>query len=148
MKKAREVEIDRFEEALEIVRSTFPTLRIDVARGDHHAIDASATLPAQTGLAFRVGFNLQFDALHLNASHFWVEWFPCGKQRVFDQFVEAVTGLLSGKYRLLESYVFGKCVASRLQRPVGDGGWKTVARLSAIEALVPWPRSHRVVRNA
>ena len=66
---------------------------------------------------------------------------------VVDEFVEALTGLLSGRYRILESHVLGRPVAARLQRPSGPGRWKTVARWGNLGVLLPWPRRHRVVQN-
>jgi hypothetical protein len=88
-----------------------------------------------------VNINLQnCDELHLSVSRFWVEWFACGKQQVFDSFVEAVTGIISGRVRILESYVLGNAAAARLQLPTEHGNWKTSAAWSNCWAVVPWPR--------
>ena len=141
------VDLDRFYEVVGIVRREFPDLVVDV-QPSHPHVHALATIPEQAGLVASVSINLQnCDELHLNMSRFWVEWFPCGQQAVFDQFVEAVTSVLSGRLRILESYVFGSPVAARLQRPTEGGGWKTLATWSNLGVLVPWPRSHRIVQN-
>ena len=130
-----------------MVRRQFPHLRIQIDRNHSHA-DALAELPAQTGLDFDVRFNLQnSDELHLNISNLWVEWFPCRKQEVVDRFTDALVGVLSGRYRVLESRVLGSFVGARLQRPAGNGNWKTIHRCSNLRALVPWPRSRTVVQN-
>ncbi len=58
-----------------------------------------------------------------------------------------VTGFLSGRFRILESYVLGTPVTARLQRPTGSGTWKTIATWSNLGVLIPWFRRHRVVQN-
>jgi len=140
------VELERFDEVLAIVRREFPHLAIEVDR-NHKQVDAIADLPPQPGLDFLVSFNLQGDALHLHASKLWVEMFPCGKQRVFEAFVDAMRGLLSGHFRILESYVGKHSATAFLQRPE-KGTWKTVASSSNLWAVLPWRRTNRVVQNS
>jgi hypothetical protein len=144
----RAIELASFDAALDLVRREFPLLHVEVDR-DHDHVDAFATISAQPGLRFEVTFNLQNrDELHLCASHLWVEWFPCGKPEVFDQFADAVVGLLAGRYRILESFLFDRCVNARLQRPSGVDAWETVNQSSSFPlAMVPWKRSVRVVQN-
>ena len=147
--KTRTVELERFEEVVTIVRCEFRRLAIEVNR-EHPHVEALATIPEQAGLDFPVSFNLQnCDELHLNVpTSFWAEWFPCGRQDVFDQFVEALTGVLSGRFRVLESCLFDTPVSARLKRPTGPNAWKTVSSSNNMWALVvPWPRTHRIVQN-
>lgn len=141
-------ELERFDQAVALLRRDFPSLTVAVER-DHPHVDALAELPVQPGLDFPVDFNLQNgDELHLNVARFWVGWFPCGQAEVFDAFVEALTGILSGRYRVLESTVFGLAANARLQRPMEDGDWETLATSShSFAFLIPWPRKERVVRN-
>src|SRR2546430_16306552 len=114
---ARRVEIERFNEALERIRRTFPNLRLEVEY-DHPHVDASMDIPTQHGLAFEVTINLQnLDELHLSAGPLWVEWFPCGDARVFNNFMEAIVGLLSGRFRILEHLVGSSTAKAELQRP-------------------------------
>ena len=143
----RNVELDRFWQAVEIIRKEFPHLRMEV-NGQNEDIDAHAGLPTQPGLVFDVSINLQnCDELHLNAGdHFWVEWLPCGDQQVFDGFVEAVSGLLSGEYRIEESYVLGRAVQANLQRPA-KSGWKAVTGWCNLGCFVPWLRTRRILQN-
>jgi hypothetical protein len=145
--RMRVVEAERFAEAVAAIRARFPTLHIDV-EAEPRDVDALATIPAQGGLEFEVGMNLQnLDELHLTASHLWVEWFPCGEPAVFQRFLEAAIGLISGQYRILESYVLGKAVKAELQRPIQED-WETVATWSNLGTLLPLPRSIRVVQNS
>ena len=143
----RPPELARFEEALATLQHRFPCLAVEVTRS-HSAVDAALDFPAQPGLSFPVSINLQnCDELHICASNLWVQWFPCGEQAVFDRFVSAALGLISGEYRLLEAFVLGKPVSSRLQRPQPDGSWETLATSSSLWAFVPWPRTYRVFQN-
>lgn len=118
-----------------MVRREFPHLEM---KGNHDPphVDAEAVLFAQPGLDFAVELDLQTDDLHLGVSRFWFEWFPRA----------ALRGILSGEYRIRESFVFHSFVAARLQRPDG-AGWKAVATHANLRAFLPLPRSHRIVRN-
>ena len=140
------VERERFEEVLAMVRSEFPRLTVVVDR-DHPHVDAMAELPVQPGLDFLVNFNLQGDELHLGSSHFWCEWFPCGSQRVHDEFKAAVRGVLPGQFWIRESFVLGRPSSARLQRPESSGGSKTVATRRKVRSFLPLPRAHRIVQN-
>jgi hypothetical protein len=59
-----------------------------------------------------------------------------------------LTGVLSGRSRIVESYVFGKPATARLQVPRTNGTWKTVATWFSPWVLVPWLRHQRIVRNS
>ena len=144
----RHIEIERFDEAIDRIRSAFPWLLVELAR-EHPDIHASAELPRQAGLDFDVGINLQnADELHLTVGeHFWMEWFPCGEQRVFEGFIAAALGVISGEFRVVERYVFGRAVSAQLQRPDGTGGWRAVARWANLGFLLPAPRTTRILRN-
>ena len=145
---ATRIERERFDEAVAGIRREFPDLRIDVTQG-HPNYEVMADIPAQPPrLAFSVGINLQnHDELHLTASHLWVEWFPCGDEEVFQRFMQAVSGLLSGRYRILESFVGRRPVKAALQRPIDHDAWETVACWSDLGILVPWKRTKHVVQN-
>ncbi len=142
------VEIESFDGVIDRIRVAFPTLRVDVRPATRN-VDAAAEIPAQPGLSFRLSLSLQGrDELHLNAGqHFWVEWFPAGKQEVFDQFFDAAAGLISGGYRIVEFCVFGRVVRARLERPRASGGWKAIATWSNLGGLIPWPTKRRVLQN-
>jgi len=110
-------------------------------------VDLEIDIPAQVGLSFRVNLNLQGDELHLSASRFSVEWFPCTKPEKVDKYFEAVSGLLSGRFRILEHWRGKRPVKAQLQRP-NPGGWENVATWLDGSAVLPWPRkTFKVVQN-
>lgn len=146
--KSRTVEMGRFDAVVDRIGSVFPGLQVEVRKDQPH-VHASAKLPVQPGLDFALSFNLQnCDELHLNVGHhFWVEWFPCGKQPVFDRFCQAALGLISGEYRIVESYLFGRAVKFQLERPTASGGWERIATWSNLGSLIPWARQRNVIQN-
>jgi hypothetical protein len=123
--------MERFDAVVDRIRAVFPRLRVEVRKDQPHA-HATAELLVQPGLDFEISFNLQNrDELHLSAGHhFWVEWFPSGKQEVFDQFSEAAMGLISGDYRIVEFYLLGRAIKAQLERPSASGGWERIATWS------------------
>ena len=104
-------------------------------------------IPAQPGLSFHIHLNLQnLDELHLSASALWVEWFPCTNPKRVEEYFEAVSGLLSGQFRILEHWRGKRAVKANLQCP-SHGGWKTIATWSVLLSI-PWPpKSLKVVQN-
>jgi hypothetical protein len=68
-------------------------------------VEISITMPVQPGLSHEVRLYLQNrDELGFSASHFHTDWFPCTKlDRVF-KYLDAGTGFLSGRSRILEHY--------------------------------------------
>ena len=144
----RPIEMERFDAVVDRIRRAFPDLHVNV-RSKTPNVDADAELPVQTGLDFRLSLSLQNrDELHLNAGdHFWVEWFPVGREEVFEQISKAVVGLLSGDYRIVESYVLGRAVKATLQRPRLSGGWEAIATWSNLGSLIPWPSRRNVIQN-
>jgi hypothetical protein len=119
-------------------------MNLDLDPGD---LELAMDIPAQTGLSFRVDLNLQnVDELHLAASALWVEWFPCTNPKRVDEYFEAVSGLLSGQFRILEHWRGKRAVKAELQAP-NKGGWKTIATWSVLLAI-PWPpKKLKVVQN-
>ena len=110
-------------------------------------MDLAMNIPPQPGLLFDVSLNLQnLDELHLTASALWVEWFPCTKPDRVEQYFEAVSGLLSGRFRILEHWRGKRPVKAELQTPIGTA-WKTVTGSSDLLS-VPWPRKRfKIVQN-
>jgi len=131
----------------ENIKRRFPALSMNLDL--HHAhVEAAMDIPAQPGLSFKVHLNLQNrDELHLVASAFWCEWFPCSNPKKVERYIEAVTGLLSGEFRILEHWRGKRPVKAQLQRPNG-GEWKNVTTWADVSALVPWPsKTLKVVQN-
>lgn len=142
--------MSRAEDTLEIakrafsdIQKRFPQLQSTVHEGG--PVDLSVTLPVQSGLRYAVNLNLQNrDELHFSVSHFWLEWFPCTKAARVDDYIAAVSGFLSGEYRIVEHYLGNKCVKAELQSPK-DADWKTVGVSSNLWRLLPWTKKHVVV---
>lgn len=142
------VEIERFNSVIDRIRTAFPSLHIE-ARGETPHFHAAADVPVQPGLNFKLSLSLQNrDELHLNAGrHFWIEWFPGGRQDVFERYAEAAIGLISGDYRIVELTLFGRVVKARLEQSTASGRWATTATWSNLGGLIPWPTTPNVLHN-
>ena len=130
---------------IETIRSTFPALRMNV-EAEHPEVDLLLDVPKQAGLDFAVNVNVQGDELHLSAGAFWVVWFPSIDAAVREAFHDAVVGLLSGRYRIVEQYVGRWPAKAELQRPLA-GEWHTLATWSGLASWLPWRRRTRVLQN-
>ncbi len=141
--KQFEIALSTFEK----IQAAFPALSMKLDLHPAH-VDLAMEIPAQSGLSFNVDLNLQnLDELHLSASALWYEWFPCTNPKKVERYLEAVSGLLSGEFRILEHWRGKRPVKAQLQRP-SRGGWENVATWLDVSAVVPWPRkSHKVVQN-
>jgi hypothetical protein len=130
------------------IRAAFPMLTMNLDVRPAH-VELAMDIPAQPGLSFKVWLAFQNgDELTLSASRFWGEWFPCTRQKKVDKYLEAVFGLLSGRFRILEHWRGGRVVRAELQSPT-DGKWKSVATSINISGLIPWPpKKLRVVQNS
>jgi hypothetical protein len=127
------------------IRAEFPTLQTQL-QPEHAHVDLNMDIRKQPGLAFDVNLNLQGDELHLSAGSFWLEWFPCTDPAVTAQYRDAVTGLLSGRYRILEYFAWNRSVRAELQSPAGNS-WQTIGTSSNLWRLVPSRRTTRVLQN-
>jgi hypothetical protein len=86
------------------------------------------------------------DERHFLVEHLVLRWFPCTDPARVAEFIDAVSGVLSGRYRVLEQLRFGRCLKAELQAPEGEG-WKTLAGRSFIHLPVPGFRTFRELRN-
>jgi hypothetical protein len=128
------------------IRDAFPHLTMDLGLSPKE-VDLDLNIPQQEGLAFPVYVNLQNeDELHLCVGAFWVEWFPCHKAHIRAMFLEAVSGILSGKDRILEYSRGGRAYKAQLQEPL-NGGWQTIATWSTWHLPLPFCRTIRVLQN-
>jgi hypothetical protein len=141
--KQFEIALSTFEK----IRAAFPSLTMNLVLDDSH-VDLAMDVPSQPGLAFKMDLNLQnLDELHLSASAFWYEWFPCTNPKKVERYFEAVSGLLSEEFRILEHWRGRRPVKAQLQRPI-RGGWESVATWGDVSAIVPWPKkTFKVVQN-
>ena len=135
--KEFEIALSTFER----LRNRFPALSMNL---DPHPsnMDVAMYVPVQPGLSFKVHLKLQNqNELHLvvSASLYQWFWFPCSNPEQVERYVEAVSGLLSGEFRIVEHWRGKRLVKAPLQRPDGSD-WKTIATDIDALAIVPWPR--------
>ena len=145
----RSIEMERFTSAIDLIRKKFPKLHIEIDE-EEEGLHAAATTEEQPGLDFEVNINLQnCDELHLLAETLWSTWFPIGEERVFEKFIDAVFGLLSGDYRIVEHRLWGSLTKTELQKPCGHE-WQSIFTSSGCVnplALIPFPRTKRYIQN-
>ncbi len=113
------------ENVFQKILERFPSLRIE--KGQSAPVELSVNIPALSGLKHTVNLNLQNrDELHFVVGNFWLEWFPCTDVTKVEAYIDAVSGFLEGRYRVLEHYRGNKCVKAELQAPQSKGEWKTI----------------------
>jgi hypothetical protein len=133
------------EQAFEEIAARFPHLHM--VREQEAEVELMIRLPVQPGLRHQVSLYLaNNDELNMVMGHFWLELFPCTDPTKVASYIEAVSGYLSGRYRIIEHYRGTKCVKSELQAPNATG-WETIARSSTIRLPIPWKKTFKEVRN-
>lgn len=127
------------------IAKRFPSLKMVENHDD--PVEISITIPVQAGLCYEVWLCLQNrDELGFSAGHFYCEWFPCTKSGCMEKYLDAVTGFLSGNYRILQHYRGTKCYKAQLQRPEGNR-WRTIANWSTIWIPLSFKRMVKELRN-
>ena len=125
------------------IAAAFPLLKSVIDEAPNDSTEVTMHIPTQAGLNFDVHLNLQnSDELHLQAGALWVEWFPCTREDKAQAFFDSVVGLLSGRYRIIESRRGKRPVSALLQRPEPQG-WTTVHSWSTLS--LPWPPKSSIV---
>ena len=128
------------------IATRFPSLKMVENQGE--PVEISITMPVQTGLFHEVWLCLQnLDELGFSAGHFYVEWFPCTKSDRVERYLDAVTGFLSGKYRILEQYRGATCYRAKLQKPEGNR-WSTIANWSTISIPLSFKKTTKELRKS
>lgn len=134
------------EQAFEEIAARFPHLHM--VREEEAEVELMIRLPVQPGLRQEVSLYLaNNDELNMVVDHFWLEWFPCTDPTKVEAYIEAVSGYLSGRYRILEHFRGKKCVKAELQAPSATG-WETISTSSSIRLPIPWKKTVKEVRNA
>jgi|SRR5579863_10076449 len=129
----------------EEIAKRFPSLKMIENHGE--PVEISITMPIQPGLSHKIWLCLQNrDELGFSAGHFYCEWFPCTKSNCAEKYLDAVTGFLSGEYRILEYYRGTKCYRAKLQKPEG-GSWRTVANWATIWIPLSFKKTISELRN-
>jgi len=127
------------------IQSEFPHLTMKRDGPTEH-VNLDLEIPKQPGLSFEIGLNLQSDELHLCASGFWNEWFPCSDNEVVENYFEAVSGLIRGTHRLKEVLRGNTVVKSILQEPC-EYGWDGMSHYYKLH--IPWygKKTTRIIIN-
>jgi hypothetical protein len=142
MTKPREIAERVFEE----IRAAHGALVTNLER-DVGVVELELMIKAQAGLKFDVTLNLVGDELQLGAGEFWASWFPCMINDVVRQYRDAVDGLLSGRYRILEYRRRGGLVKAYLQRPNGSDWQNVAARYYRRWPFTWWCTDVRALQN-
>jgi len=156
MEAFKSMKVDRREQCLEIARKIL--LEVAAAskplRSSFHVqpipeLDLSLDFDVQPGLSFPVSANLQnADELQLAVGEvFCCNWFPCDDPRVVSEFREAMLGIISGEYRVVEFYRNDKPIRAELQRPTGET-WIKAATYSKQRLPSLVRMRTRILRNA
>lgn len=127
------------------IQEQFPALQLQVNSSDPN-VDWSIDIGRQAGLKFECNLNRQSDELHFSTSGFWLVWHPLDDTKVVEQYLDAVLGLLSGRYRIVEYVRLNRGVGGELQVPYGDS-WRTIGNYSAGILPRSWLSSTRVIQN-
>jgi hypothetical protein len=126
------------------LQAAFPSLKSTLRRDDPN-VDAMLATPAQEGFPFELCLYHVGDELHLTAGEgFWLEWFPSSWPKVVEDYREAASGLLSGRYRVVEYRRRGRPVKAYLQEPKGKR-WRTIGSWSKA-FTVTWGATPVVLR--
>jgi hypothetical protein len=127
------------------IAKRFPSLKM--VENDDDPVEISITMPVQPGLSHKIWLCLQnHDELGFSAGHFYIEFFPCTKADRVEKYLDAVTGFLSGKYRILEHYRGAKCYRAKLQKPEGDR-WRTIASWATIWIPLSFKKTVKELQN-
>ncbi len=120
--------------AFQTLRDEFPDISMETDESPKFT-DLELDIPIQDGLTHKIHLNLQNnDELHFQVDDFWGQWFPCTDPEVSDSFVSAVSGFLSGNYRIEVFSRKGKSFKRLLQSPE-NGSWKIEYTHSSLH----WP---------
>jgi hypothetical protein len=134
------------ERVFEEIRAAHGALVMNLER-DLGVVELELTIEAQAGLNFDVTLNLVGDELQLGAGEFWATWFPCTSNDVVRQYRDAVDGLLSGRYRILEYRRWGSLAKAYLQRPNGSQWQNVAARYYRCWLFTWWCTDVRALQN-
>ena len=135
------------EDAFQRIGSLLPSL--EVKKNVSDPVELSINIPVQPGLKYAVNLNFQNrDELHSSIGNFWLEWFPCTDPARVEAYIDAVSGFLSGRYRVVEYYRGKKCTKAELQKRLESGYWATFGKTYHWGLSLSWQKSKKVIRNA
>lgn len=130
----------------EALQAEFPHLLMRIKQGVPE-VDVEAEILRQPGLAFDVHLaSWNDDELYLGVGEFWGSWFPSTRVGVVQKYRNAVSGLLSGRNRIVEYVRWGRFIGADLQALTGTG-WKTIYCSRGGLLPVSWRSTERILRN-
>jgi hypothetical protein len=133
-------------DAFREIQSRFPGLQL--IEDPSLPMELNATIPVQAGVVYPINVTLQNrDELHFSVGHFWLEWFPCSNEERASAFIDAVSGFLAGRHRILEHYRGRRCVMAELQKEEPGEQWATFGTCSRLSLPLPWRKRYRVLIN-
>ena len=130
------------DKAFEIASQTFAEIKarfpyLQMIDEEDAPVELSVIIPVQQKLKHKVNLNFQNrDELHFSVSHLWLRWFPCTNPTYVDEYIDAVSGFLSGENQIIEHYRGSKCIKAEFQLPCGRN-WKTVATSNLFQLTFP-----------
>jgi hypothetical protein len=139
------VNMTEMTEVFEAIRASFPHLNMELKCNDKQ-VEMRMHIPRQRRLAFDVDVNLRSDQLHLRAGPCTFQWFPCTSADVVASFREAVQGVLSGNFRIVEHCRLGRPIRAELQKPELHS-WQTIGTWRRLH-LPCGKKSMLVLQNA
>ena len=132
-------------DAFDKIKGHFADLEIIDELNDKD-VDLSFNIPRQLGLDFDINLNLQTDELHISTEFFSGSWFSIKSPEIVDIFVDAVKGLITGDYRIVQYWNNNKLIKCYLQKPT-DTDWKTISKENKNRSL-PWATLKKlIIRN-
>jgi hypothetical protein len=100
---------------------------IQMERDKSAQVEVLISIPAQPALKHGVVLVLQNrDELHFSVGNFRLEWAPCSDPTIVEAYIQAVTGFMSGQYRILEHYQGDRYKKGELQVLEEGKQWETV----------------------
>lgn len=129
----------------ETIQKQFPNLHIEITSNSEN-VDCSVEIPLQEGLDFEISLNLQnTDELHIWTRDIWCSFFPMNK-KVIELYINSVSGLIKGEYRILKFTKNDIVYKSLLQRPLQEK-WETI--FSDYKKLIfPWTKLEtQIIQN-
>ena len=126
------------------VGKAFPALRMQVEPNRPDG-DLWMSIPEQPGLAFPLELGLRDEELQIKAGEMELAYIPCTLEFVREDWLEDVSGLLSGELRVVETRAGGRAIQTELQQP-GPEGWETIA-MSGLIGVFPRRKTKRIFHN-
>lgn len=91
-------------EAFQNIRDAFPNLIVDLnTQTNDSDVELEMNIELQEGLDFGIYLNFQNkDQLHMWSNIMCFEYFPANEPEIVKKFTDAVIGIISGNYRVLQ----------------------------------------------